>query len=58
MVGKGYFWDNNILKHEMEEDMGEHWIRIVVPKCFRQKILGLAHKNPMAGHLYTWLGIG
>ena len=65
----GYEYEEGLVVHIEEEELGTAWTRIVMPKCRRQSILALAHSNPMGGHFgvkrttarvrkhFTWPGL-
>ena len=66
---RNYFWENGLLKHKMDGEVGDMWVRLVVPVERCKKIMKLAHNLSMAGHLgekktheivklhFTWPGI-
>ena len=42
---KGYFWSQGILRHLLEEELGQMRDRIVLPVVRRNQVLQLAHSN-------------
>ena len=47
---KGYAFDDGVLVHYTEDELADPYLRLVVPKGRRQKVLELGHCNLLAGH--------
>ena len=66
---KGYGYQEGLLVHVCEGEMGEQLIRIVVPECRRRKVLQVSHSCLTGGHFsnrkteaalkraFTWPGL-
>ena len=47
---KGYYWKDAILKHRLEDETGQTWDRIVLPRVRIKEVMALAHNNRLCGH--------
>ena len=47
---RNYFWENGLLKHRMDVEVVDMWMRLVVPAVRHKEVTRLAHNLPMAGH--------
>ena len=47
---KGYAFEKGILVHHTSDGIDEFVVRVVVPLCRRQQVLGMAHSSSIAGH--------
>ena len=61
----GYAWHNGLLVHSVQDEDDRIWIRIVLPKCRRRKILELAHDKTahvgvkkIINSRFVWPGLG
>ena len=66
---KGYGYQDGLLVHVCEGEMGEQLVRIVVPECRRRKVMQVSHSCLTGGHFsnrkteaalkraFTWPGI-
>ena len=66
---KGYGYQDGVMVHVCDGDMGEQLVRIVVPECRRRKVLQVSHSSLTGGHFsnrkteaalkraFTWPGV-
>ena len=47
---KGYYWKDAILRHRLEDETGQTWDRIVLPRVRIKEVMALAHNNRLCGH--------
>ena len=51
-IPKGFYWDKDILYRKWTSaDNAKVWYQVVLPACLREKVIQLAHDQPLAGHL-------
>ena len=47
---KGYYWKDAILRHRLEDETGQTWDRIVLPRVRIKEVMALVHNNRLCGH--------